>query len=94
VGRIMPIRQLVRDGKPYAYTWGWHGAEYLISKYGKMGAYNKAKAQSIAAHAHGYIDKVSKNACGSQYNYNYDDDIKKKNGNGNGNGNRKPKPLY
>ena len=61
----MPIRLLHKNGKPYAYQWGWHGTIYQISKYGMRGAKVHAEAQARAAHAHGYIetfsDRVSKN---------------------------------
>lgn len=53
----MPIRLLTKNKKPYAYTWGWHGAHYLISKYGTKGAYEKAVTQARAAHSHGYKEK-------------------------------------
>jgi hypothetical protein len=53
----MPIRLLIKNKKPYAYTWGWHGAHYLISKYGAKGAYEKAVRQSKAAHSHGFTEK-------------------------------------
>lgn len=57
----MPIRLLTKNGKPYAYQWGGHGAIYQISKYGKKRAYALAQLQSRAAHAHGYTDRVSQN---------------------------------
>ena len=79
----MPIKLLTKNGKPYAYQWGGHGAIYPISKYGKIGARARAEAQAGAAHAHGYtetiIDKVSKNygvmivnSRGSQYDIGYE----------------------
>lgn len=53
----MPIRLITRNKKPYAYTWGSHGAHYLISKYGVKGAYAKAVRQAQAAHSAGYIGR-------------------------------------
>ena len=50
----MPIRLLQKNGKPWAYTWGWHGHKYLISKFGVKGAQQKAAQQAKAAHASGY----------------------------------------
>jgi hypothetical protein len=56
----MPIRLLTKKGKPYAYMWGWHGAKYLISRYGIRGAQHKAALQAMAAHASGYKGKGGK----------------------------------
>lgn len=53
----MPIRLLMKNKKPYAYTWGWHGAKYLISKYGVEGARTRAVKQAQAAHSAGYKAK-------------------------------------
>lgn len=53
----MPIRQLIKSGKPYAYIWGWHGHKYLISKYGPKGARARAEAQAKAIYASGYKGK-------------------------------------
>lgn len=50
----MPIRLLTKNKKPYAYTWGWHGAKYLVSKYGAEGARLRAVKQAQAAHSHGF----------------------------------------
>jgi len=50
----MPIRKLIKNGKPYAYMWGWHGHTYLISKFGVKGAREKALKQAQAAHASGW----------------------------------------
>lgn len=54
-GKIkMPIRLLHKKGKPYAYQWGKHGTEYLISKFGIRGAQAKAALQAKAIYASGY----------------------------------------
>ena len=50
----MPIRLLTKHGRPYAYTWGWHGHQYLISKFGVRGARARAEAQARAIYASGY----------------------------------------
>lgn len=53
----MPIRLLHKKGKPYAYQWGKHGTEYLISKFGIRGAQAKAALQAKAIYASGYRGK-------------------------------------
>jgi len=69
----MPIKQLVKNGKPYAFRWGGHGTIYKISQYGIRGAQEKAVMQAKAAHAHGYVEKDSrgKNNDASQYGFDY-----------------------
>lgn len=54
---LMPIRELKKQGKPYAYQWGWHGAIYKFTEHGKLGAHRKAEAQARAAYSSGWREK-------------------------------------
>lgn len=53
----MPIRELKKKGKPYAYQWGWHGAIYRFSEYGKLEAHRRAEEQARAAYSSGWRGK-------------------------------------
>jgi len=54
----MPIRLLYKNNKPWAYTWGYHGAKYTLAKYGVKGARVKAAKQAQAIFAGGYRGRL------------------------------------
>lgn len=47
----MPIKEVKKDKKVIGYQWGDSGKLYTIIKYGKKGAFSKAKKQGQAIHA-------------------------------------------